>query len=288
MRRASRRCQGRRLVSDESHERRDHLQTLERGLDVIAAYAGRGPTLGVGELSEVTGLSKPTVRRILLTLERLGYAHASAGRFALTPKVLALGYAYLSSVQLTDVARPLMEELTDRLAMGTSLAALDGHDVVYVDRVQRGRITSVNLAVGTRLPAHATAMGHVLLANLPATEAERFFESASLQALTEWTLTDAAPLRERLALVRRRGWDVVDQELEIGRRSAAAPVVDGDGRVISALALSCGTLEWSMDRIANELVGPLRATAQAISAALGAGQRFQSPFATSDRDFEGT
>jgi len=264
------------VVSDE---RRDHLQTLERGLQVIAAYTGRGPALGLGELSEATGLSKPTVRRIMLTLERLGYARSSAGRFALTPKVLALGYAYLSSVQLTDVARPLMEQLTDRVSVGTSLAALDGHDVVYVDRVQRGRITSVNLAVGTRLPAHATAMGHVLLAYAPTSEAEQYLESATLQALTEWTLTDPAALRERLALVRARGWDVVDQELEMGRRSAAAPVVDGDGRVIAALALSCGTVEWSVERLVDQLVRPLVDTAGAISAALGAGQRSENPFA---------
>ena len=109
-----------------SPERRDHLQTLERGLAVITAFAGRGPLLTVAELCDLTGLSKPTIRRIALTLESLGYAQASEGRYALTPKVLSLGYAYLSSVRLTDVARPVMEELTDRLGVGTSLAALDG------------------------------------------------------------------------------------------------------------------------------------------------------------------
>jgi IclR family pca regulon transcriptional regulator len=251
-------------------ERRDHLQTLERGLSVIAAFSGRGPLLGLGELAELTGLSKPIVRRIVLTLERLGYARATGGRFALTPKVLALGYAYLSSVRLTDVARPLMEELTDQLGVSTSLVALDGAEIVYVDRVQRGRITSINLAVGTRLPAHATSSGHVLLAFAPPAEVERALGSGPLPALTESTVTDPAALRDRLAMVRSRGWDAVDQELEIGRRSAAAPIFDSGGRTIAALSLSCGTLECSMERLAREFLPPLRATAQAISTALGA------------------
>jgi IclR family transcriptional regulator, pca regulon regulatory protein len=251
-------------------ERRDHLQTLERGLSVIAAFSGRGPVLGLSELAELTGLSKPIVRRIVLTLERLGYARATDGRFALTPKVLALGYAYLSSVRLTDVARPLMEELTDRLGVGTSLAALDGAEVVYIDRVQRGRITSINLAVGTRLPAHATSMGHILLAFAAPADVAAVLGSGALPALTESTVTDPEALRDRLAQVRARGWDVVDQELEIGRRSAAAPVFDSGGRAIAALALSCGTLECSMQRLADEFLPPLQATAKAISNALGA------------------
>lgn len=262
-----------------SPERRDHLQTLERGLAVITAFAGRGPLLTVAELCDLTGLSKPTIRRIALTLESLGYAQASEGRYALTPKVLSLGYAYLSSVRLTDVARPVMEELTDRLGVGTSLAALDGRDVVYVDRVQRGRVTSVNLAVGTRLPAHATAMGHVLLAHLPELELEQYLEKGPLPPLTERTITDAAQLRERLRVVRARGWDAVDQELEIGRRSAAAPVVDGGGQVIATLSLSCGTLEWSMEGLLDELMEPLVRAAGAISTALGAGHRPSTPFA---------
>jgi IclR family transcriptional regulator, pca regulon regulatory protein len=168
------------------------------------------------------------------------------------------------------VARPLMEELTDRLGVGTSLAALDRTEVVYVDRVQRGRITSINLAVGTRLPAHATSMGHVLLAFAAPSDVAAVFDSCPLPALTESTVTDPAALRDRLSQVRARGWDVVDQELEIGRRSAAAPVFDSGGRAIAALALSCGTLECSVQRLTDEFLPPLLATARAISSALGA------------------
>jgi DNA-binding IclR family transcriptional regulator len=135
-----------------------------------------------------------------------------------------------------------MEVLTDKLGVSTALAALDGNQIVYIDRVQRGRVASSNLAAGARLPAHATSMGHVLLAFAAPADAEEVLGSSPLPALTEWTLTDPAALRDRLAIVRDRSWVAVDQELEIGRRSAAAPIFDGDGRAIAALALSCDTL----------------------------------------------
>lgn len=251
-------------------ERRDHLQTLERGLAVIAAFADRGPLLGLTELAETTGLSKPVVRRIVLTLERMGYARLSDGQYGLTPKVLTLGYAYLSSVHLTDVARPLMERFTEEHGVGTSLVALDGNDVVYIDRVQRGRITSMNLAAGTRLPAHATSSGHVLLAFATPAEREIVLKSTALAALTSATLTKASALEARLEKVRAQGWDAVDQELEYGRRSAAAPIFDHSGRIIAALSLSCSTLECTMQRLTSNFLPPLVDAASSISAALGA------------------
>lgn len=253
----------------EDDDRRNHLQTLERGLAVLVAFSEAGPWLSLGQLAERTGLTKPTVRRIVLTLERLGYARSEDNRHALTPKVLGLGYAYLSSLDLTAVAQPLMEGLTDRVALGTSLAVLDGADVVYVERVQRHRITSINLAVGTRLPAHATSMGHVLLADLSAGRLDGYLADTSLPALTDRTVTDPEALRERLRDVRERGWDAVDQELEIGRRSAAAPVRDASGHVVAALAMSCGTSEHTFGHLVDELVPQLRATAAEISNLLG-------------------
>lgn len=250
-------------------ERRDHLQTLERGLAVLVAFSDAGPWLSLGELAARTGLTKPTVRRIVLTLERLGYARSADNRYALTPRVLALGYAYLSSLSLTEVAQPLMERLTDRVGLGTSLAVLDGADIVYVERVPRHRITSINLAVGTRLPAHATSMGHVLLADLSADRLDGYLAGAPFPPLTERTLTDPDALRERLRVVRERGWDAVDQELEIGRRSAAAPVRDASGHVVAALALSCGTSERTFEQLVDEFVPLLRETADSVSDLLG-------------------
>jgi IclR family pca regulon transcriptional regulator len=250
-------------------ERRDYLQTLERGLAVIVAFSNAGPLMSLGELATATGLTKPTVRRVLLTLERLGYARSEDSRYALTPRVLGLGYAYLSSLNLTEIAQPLMEALTDHLGLGTSLATLDGTDVVYVNRVHRHRVTSINLAVGTRLPAHATSMGHVLLANLSQDGIEAYLAQTPLPALTERTLISPEALRNRLRLVRERGWDAVDQELEIGRRSIAAPIHDSNGHVIAALALSCGTSERTLDELVADCVPPLRESAERMSAQLG-------------------
>ena len=255
--------------SPTEQDRRDHLQTLERGLAVITAFTGRGSRLSISEIAAATDLPRPVVRRILLTLERLGYARSEGSRHALTPRVLSLGYAYLSALDITEVAQPLMESLTDELDVGTSLAALDGDDVVYLHRVQRNRITSINLAVGTRLPAHATSMGHVLLAALSPSALGSYLAAAPLRPLTDRTVTEPDALRERLALVRRRGWDVVDQELEAGRRSAAAPVRDASGQVVAALALSCGTVERTVAQLETELVTPLVATASRISEHLG-------------------
>ncbi len=249
---------------------RDYIQSIERCLAVINAFTHRKPRMSFREIAAATGLSKPTVRRILITLRHLGYAQSIGSQFGLTPKILALGYAYLSSLDLTDVTQPLMEALTDQLSESTALVALDGADIVYVNRVHRHRISSITLAVGTRLPAHATSTGHVLLADLKPQALEDYFAQANLRALTDRTLTTRTALTERLRLVRARGWDVVDQELEIGRRSAAAPIRDPSGHVIAALSFSCGTSERSYEQVVEDCLPHLLKTAAQISIALGA------------------
>ncbi|KJF19220.1 IclR family transcriptional regulator [Rhodococcus sp. WS3] len=259
------------MSASEDFDRRDYIQSIERAISVITAFSHAGPFLSLNNLVAATGLTKQTVRRILMTLERLGFARSAEYQWALTPRVLSLGYAYLSSVNLPAAAQPVMEALTDRIGEGTSLATLDITDVVYINRVQRQRITSINLAVGTRLPAHATSMGHVLLAGLSTKELDEYFELATLHALTDHTLTTRGELTARVDLVRARGWDAVDQELELGRRSAAAPVHDAEGRVVAALSLSCSTASRSFDGLVAELVPTLVKAAQRISAALGDG-----------------
>ncbi|MFC9360427.1 IclR family transcriptional regulator C-terminal domain-containing protein [Rhodococcus sp. NPDC057014] len=259
------------MNESEDFDRRDYIQSIERAIAVVTAFSDAGPFLSLSDLVAATGLTKQTVRRILMTLERLGFARSVDYRWALTPRMLSLGYAYLSSVNLPAAAQPVMEALTDRIGEGTSLATLDDTEVVYLNRVQRHRITSINLAVGTRLPAHATSMGHVLLAGVSPKELDGYFDRAALHALTDHTLTTRTELTARLDLVRARGWDAVDQELELGRRSAAAPVHDADGRVVAALSLSCSTASRSFDGLVAELVPALVASAKQISAALGDG-----------------
>jgi IclR family transcriptional regulator, pca regulon regulatory protein len=254
------------MIDDQS---RDHVQSIERCLAVLEAFTGRAGGLSFGELALATGLSKPTIRRILLTLEALGFARSVDSRFSLTPKILRLGYAYLSSLNLTEVANPLMEALTDQLRESSALSAMDGVDVVYLNRVHRHRISSMALAVGTRLPAYATSSGHILLADLTPDALADYFARAELKKLTDRTLTTTSALIDRLEAVRARDWDIVDQELEIGRIAAAVPVLDSNGVVVAALSCSWGTREYSVEQIEKQFVPTLRLTAEKISAAIG-------------------
>src|SRR3954454_1702527 len=194
-------------------DQRDYVQSLERGLAVILAFADHHPRLTLSEVAESTGLSRPTARRLLLTLEALGYVRAEDRAFSLTPRVLALGYAYLSSLDLTTIAQPVMERLVSEAQEACTLATLDRSDVVYVSRGSTRRLTSLTLAVGTRLPAYASAMGHVLLADLPPAELRRYLDGTELMALTAHTLTTEDALAERLGQVREQGWAQADQEL---------------------------------------------------------------------------
>jgi IclR family pca regulon transcriptional regulator len=251
-------------------EERDLIRALARGLDVILAFSQHRPRMTLSQVAEATGLSRPTARRILLTLEAHGYARSSGRTFALTPKVLALGYAYLSSLNLTEIAQPHLEWVVEKTQEGCALSTLDETEVVYVTRVPTHRITSITLATGTRLPAHATSMGHVLLADLSDAELERYLAKADLRPLTRHTITDPRELLDRLARVRQQGYAIVDQELEQGVRSAAAPVRDANGRVIAALALSTSTATVSAERLHEHHLPVLLDAAAEISRELGA------------------
>ncbi|KAA5825864.1 IclR family transcriptional regulator C-terminal domain-containing protein [Saccharopolyspora hirsuta] len=251
-------------------ERRDYLQSLERGLSVILAFSHNSPRLSLADLSAATGLSRPTVRRIVLTLEELGYVRSEGRLFSLTPHVLALGNAYLSSLNLTEVAQPFMEEVTRETGQTCSLAALDGEDAVYLARVPARKVMSITLTTGTRLPAYATSMGRVLLSGLPESELEAFLNAVELHPLTAHTITDRERLREAVERARERGWAVVDQEFEVGVRSFSAPVKDATGHVIASLSMSCSARDVDLDTIHAEHLPVLVRAAARISEQLGA------------------
>jgi len=254
---------------DETLDRRDYVQAIERGLSVVLAFADHHPLMSLAEVSQATGLSRPTVRRILLTLRELGYVRVDGRKFALTPRILAVGYAYLSSLDLTEIAQPHMEWVVEQTRESCSLSTLDETEVVYVSRVQTHRVASLTLATGTRLPAHATAMGRVLLAGLSPAELDRFLAKADLRPLTPRTVRTAAQLRERIDEVRRQGWAAVDQELEEGLRSFSAPVRGANGQVIAALSMSYAATIPQPE--ADERFLPvLRSAAEKISEQLGA------------------
>jgi IclR family pca regulon transcriptional regulator len=242
----------------------DFVQSLERGLAVIRAFDADHRELALSEVARATGLTRAAARRFLLTLVTLGYMSVTDGRFSLRPRVLELGYAYLSSVSLPEVAEPHMESLVAEVNESSSISVLDDTDVVYIVRVPTRRIMSITLSVGTRLPAYATSMGRVLLAGLPDPELAERLERIDLVRLTARTITDQAPLRATLDAVRQQGYAIVDQELEEGLRSIAVPIRDGSGVVVAAINVSVHASRASVAALRKEFLQPPRRTADAI------------------------
>jgi IclR family pca regulon transcriptional regulator len=248
---------------------RDFVQSLERGLAVLQTFSRERPSLTLSQAAELSGLTRATARRILLTLERLGYVRSEGRHFVLTPRVLRIGYAYLSSLDLWEVAEPSMEALAERTKESCSAATLDGTELVYVARVPAKRVMAVALTVGSRLPAHPTSMGRVLLAELAPDALDAYFARAQLRRLTERTVTDQGQLREVLAQVREQGWALVDQELEEGVRSIAAPIRGGQCRVVAAINVSGHAGRVSLGQLRDEFLPSLLETAKQISEDFG-------------------
>lgn len=251
----------------------DFVQSFARGLAIIRAFDAEHPELTLSEVAQRVGVTRAAARRFLLTLETLGYVRAAAGSgstraFALTPRVLELGYSYLSALSLPEVAQPHLERLSHEVGESVSAAVLDGLDIVYVARVPTRRIMSVAITIGTRFPAYATSMGRVLLAGLPDAAAAAVLEASSPEHLTERTLTDRAQLRAELPRIRAQGWSLVDGELEPGLRSIAAPVHARDGRVLAAINVSTSETRDTLDHVREAYLPLLLSTATAIEADL--------------------
>ncbi|MGI8713903.1 MAG: IclR family transcriptional regulator domain-containing protein [Solirubrobacteraceae bacterium] len=264
-------------MQEERPRSADFVQSLERGLSVIRAFDSEHRELGLSEVARITGLTRAAARRFLLTLVSLGYMSLSDGRFALRPRVLELGYAYLSSLTLPEVAQPHMEALVERVNESSSISVLDDTEVVYVARVPTRRIMSINLSVGTRLPAYATSMGRVLLAALPDPELEARLQRIEVRPLSAHTITDLGELRAELERTRRQGWAAVDQELEEGLRSLAVPIRGASGEVVAALNVSVHATRGSMTTLRRDFLPLARKAADAIEVdlrrAAGSGQR---------------
>jgi IclR family pca regulon transcriptional regulator len=251
-------------VHSNSEADGDFVQSLERGLSVIRAFGAERPRLTLSEVAAVTGLSRAAARRFLHTLVHLGYMHSGDGRFSLRPKILELGYAYLSSLTLPEVAMPHLEELVAQVRESSSVSELDGEDVVYIARVPTKRIMTVTISVGTRFPAYATSMGRVLLAGRPDAWLDGYLSTVTMRHLTGHTITSADDLRAELTRIRTCGWALVDQELEEGLRSIAAPIRDSDGTVIAAVNVSTHAGRRSLESVVDDLLPPLLATAGRI------------------------
>jgi IclR family transcriptional regulator, pca regulon regulatory protein len=242
----------------------DYVQSLERGLAVIRAFGADSPELRLSDVARATGLTRAAARRFLLTLVRLGYIRQDGNNFSLRPRVLELGYAYLSALSLPEVAQPHMEALVADVNESSSIAVLDDLDIVYVARVPTQRIMTITIAVGTRLPAYATSMGRVLLAGLAEDALDARLERIRLDRFTPTTATSLGDLRERIDVARGAGWAMVDQELEQGVRSAAVPIHDSGGAVLAALNMSVHATRMTMPVLRKEVVPRLLRTAAAI------------------------
>jgi IclR family pca regulon transcriptional regulator len=246
----------------------DFVQSLDRGLAVIRAFGPDRERLSLSEVARATGLTRAATRRFLLTLVKLGYVRNDGREFSLRPRVLELGYAYLSGLGMPEVAAPHLEELVAKVRESSSISVLDGDHIVYVARVPTKRIMTVSISVGTRFPAYATSMGRVLLAGMSRDDLERYLAEADLAPITARTVTDPDRLREIVGDVARQGYAIVDQELEEGLRAIAAPIHGAGGAVTAAINLSAHASRVSMAAMRSELLPALQETARRIEADL--------------------
>ncbi len=244
----------------------DFIEALARGLEVITAFQPHRPTMSLTEVATATGLARPTARRILLTLEELGYVRSNEQGFALTPRVLELGVAYVRSMGLWDIARPHMERLVAQTSESCSIAQLDGSDIVYVARVAVPKIVSLAVQIGTRFPALQTSLGKVQLAALPPAELDRVLAEPTRSGLVPRWQPGRAERDAELREVRARGWALTDEQLTRGIRSVGAPLRDGSGRVIAGINVNTHAAETSVERLLEQHLPLLLQTAGNISA----------------------
>ncbi len=242
----------------------ESVRSFERGLRVIRAF-GRGQAeMTLSAVARETELNRATARRLLLTLEELGYVQRRDDLFRLTPRVLDLGYAYLSSFGLPQLALPFLETLSERIHEASSVGVLDGPNVVYVARVPAKRVMTVSIGLGSRFPAYRTSLGRAILASLPDDEVHAVWEESDRSEPTPRTVSNVDDLMVALEEVRKRGFALVDQELEVGVRSIAAPLHDSSGRTVAAVNLSTHVSRTTKQQLQTRFIPELLSTARAI------------------------
>jgi IclR family pca regulon transcriptional regulator len=247
----------------------DFMMSLARGLLVLSTFSTHPDGLTISQASAITGLSRATVRRCLYTLESIGYVGCVGKTFKPRPKLHMLSSAYIASTSLAEQAQPVLESLRDQIQESCSLGILDsGGEIVYIARCETKRIMSIALKVGSQLPAYCTSMGRVLLAHLPEAELKAYLDHTTFEKRTEYTIVSRNRLREILAEVRSANYALVDQELELGLRSVAAPVFDGSGRVVAAMNVGMNVAQIRLKGLRERIVPALVAAARELSTIL--------------------
>ena len=244
------------------------VEAFARGLAVLGAFGDGAADLSISEAAARTGLPRAGARRLLLTLVSLGLAQEVSGRFRLTPRVLRLGFAYLSSLTVREVAQPILEALAADTHEMTALSVLDGHEAVYVSRGSAGRVLARHVTVGSRMPAYCTSMGRVLLSSLPPDALEAYFEGARFAPLTRYTKTDPAQVRDEIDKARLQGWAVVAQEIELGICGLAAPVLSPNGETVGAVNISSTLSRHTVRRFVSAYLDRLLACTSLITSRL--------------------
>lgn len=247
---------------------RDFINSLARGLEVISAFSRAKPRMTLSDMSRATGMTRATVRRLLLTLVREGYAKTDGRYFSLQPKVLRLGFSVISSMGIWDVAQPIMNDLSERLQESCFAVVLDGDEVTYVAKADTTRLVKIGINVGSRAPVHAVSSGRVLLAALPEEQLQAYLDHGHFEKLTPYTTVSKVKLREVIEEVRAVGWSIVDQELEVGLRSISVPIRHTDGEVLAALNVCCPSARISPEEIRTRILGELLTASREITMAL--------------------
>jgi len=246
------------VLPDQLEGNPDFVLSLARGLQVIEAFQGAHRALTVSDIAERTGLSRAAVRRLLLTLEMLGYAERNGPSFHLTSRVLRLGFSFITSNTLAGVAQPVLEQLSACIHESCSISVLEGDQIVYVARSAAKRVMTIDLGVGSRLPAYCTSMGRVLLAALDDAELDRYLASARIEPLTPKTATELEEIRRLVRHAAEDGFALVDEELELGLRSIAVPVTSRSGKILAAMNSGVSASRVSVEQMTAEILPALR------------------------------
>jgi IclR family pca regulon transcriptional regulator len=256
------------LGGDLENSDRDFVNAFARGLEVIRVFSRHRPKMTLSEVAQATEMTRATVRRFLLTLVREGYCETDGKYFSLRPKILELGFSVLSSMDIWDVAQPIMNDLAEQLQESCFAAVLDGDSVLYVVRATSNRFVNVGITIGSRVPAHCVSTGRVLLAALPDAQLHNLLDNAKFPKFTPNTVTSKVKLRGLIEEVRLQGWAIVDQELEIGLRSLSVPIRDRNGVVIAALNVCCPSMRITPEDMRSRVLLAVMEASNRITRAL--------------------